>query len=69
MSFDGCATIAHVRSCAAALTLLLLLPNTLQAQDAVGEARRLYNAGDFDAAERMAVEQLNALQLFPRKNY
>ena len=54
MSSDGCATIPDVRSCAAALTLLLLLPNTLLAQDAVGEARRLYNAGDFDAAERMA---------------
>ena len=54
VSFDGCATIAGVRWCAAALTLLLLLPTTLLAQDALGEARRLYNSGMFDDAERLA---------------
>lgn len=41
-------------SAAAFLTLLLLHPIALHAQDALGEARRLYNAGQFDEAERLA---------------
>lgn len=52
---DGCATIPVVRWCAAAfLTFLLLHPTVLDAQDALGEARRLYNAGRFDEAEGLA---------------
>ena len=40
---------------AAVLTALhLLIPTSLSAQDALGEARRLYNAGQFDDAERSA---------------
>jgi tetratricopeptide (TPR) repeat protein len=54
VSFDGCATIAGVRWCAAVLTLLVLLPLRLHAQDALAEARRLYNAGQFEEAERAA---------------
>jgi hypothetical protein len=54
VSFDGCATIAGVRWCSAVLTLFLLLSSGLRAQDALGEARRLYNAGQFDEAERLA---------------
>jgi hypothetical protein len=54
VSFDGCATIAGVRWCAAVLTLLLFVPTPLRAQDALAEARRLYNAGQFDEAERSA---------------
>jgi hypothetical protein len=54
VSFDCCATIPRVRVCTAALTLLLLLPHPLRAQDALGEARRLYNAGNLDEAERLA---------------
>jgi hypothetical protein len=52
--FDGCATIPVVRWCAAVLTLFLLLPTGLRAQDTLGEARRLYNAGQFEEAERLA---------------
>lgn len=51
---DGCATIADVRWCAVVLTLLLLIPTTVGAQDALVEARRLYNVGRFDEAERQA---------------
>ena len=55
MPLDGCATIAGVRWCAAAfLTFLLLSPTVLDAQDALGDARRLYNAGRFDEAEQLA---------------
>jgi hypothetical protein len=43
-----------VRRCAVVLILLLLLPVALPAQDALGEARRLYNAAQFEAAERAA---------------
>lgn len=55
----ACATIRTVRSCAVLLALLLFSPVDLIAQDPLGEARRLYNAGDFDQAEaaaRMALE-------------
>jgi hypothetical protein len=48
-----------VRSCAVLLALLLFSPIDLTAQDALGDARRLYNAGSFDEAEaaaRMALE-------------
>ncbi|HJR59115.1 MAG TPA: hypothetical protein VJ813_06955 [Vicinamibacterales bacterium] len=34
--------------------MLMLLPAALPAQDALGESRRLYNAGQFEAAERAA---------------
>ena len=54
MSFDGCATIADVCWRTAVLLLLLVVPSTVHAQDALGEARRLYNAGQFDDAERQA---------------
>jgi hypothetical protein len=45
-----------VRWPAVVLTCVLVgfLPSSLQAQDALGEARRLYNAGLFDEAERQA---------------
>jgi len=36
------------------LSLFLVLPTTVRAQDALGEARRLYNTGQFDDAERLA---------------
>lgn len=39
---------------AAVLIPFFLLPTPLDAQDALGEARRLYNAGQFDEAERFA---------------
>jgi hypothetical protein len=55
----ACATIRIVRPCAVLLALLLFSPVDLSAQDPLGEARRLYNAGDFDQAEaaaRMALE-------------
>jgi tetratricopeptide (TPR) repeat protein len=52
---DACATIADVRWCAAAfVTFLLLQTPVLHAQDALGEARRLYNAGQYDEAEQLA---------------
>lgn len=54
VSGDGCATIADVRWCAVALIFLLLIPTTVGAQEALFEARRLYNAGQFDDAERVA---------------
>jgi hypothetical protein len=38
--------------------MLLLLPAALPAQDALGESRRLYNAGQFEAAERAALTAL-----------
>ena len=44
-----------MRWCAAAfLTFFLFHPTVLDAQDALGEARRLYNAGRFDEAEQLA---------------
>jgi hypothetical protein len=54
VSLDGCATIRVVRRTAVVLIMLMLLPAALPAQDALGESRRLYNAGQFEAAERAA---------------
>jgi hypothetical protein len=55
-----CGSIACVRWSAVAATCLLLLCLTspLAAQDHLGEARRLYNAGLFDEAEREALMAL-----------
>ena len=50
----ACATIRIVRSCAVVLALLLFSPAGLTAQDPLGDARRLYNAGAFDEAETAA---------------
>lgn len=52
----GCATIADVRwsSAVSACLILICLSTPLEAQDPLGEARRLYNAGLFDDAEQQA---------------
>ena len=50
----GCATIAGVSRWAAVLMLLAILAQPVAAQDPLGEARRLYNAGQYDGAERAA---------------
>ena len=48
-----------MRWCAAAFLIFLLFhPTALVAQDALGEARRLYNAGRFDEAEQLARQAL-----------
>ena len=58
---NRCATIRDVcvpRSLL--LIVLLLIPATVAAQDPLGESRRLYNAGDYDGAEktvRVALQQ------------
>ena len=49
-----CATIQDVRGLAALIAALVLSQATLRAQDALGEARRLYNASSYDDAERAA---------------
>jgi len=49
-----CATIHSVRGLAALIAALVLSQPTLRAQDALGEARRLYNAASYDDAERAA---------------
>jgi hypothetical protein len=49
-----CATIQNVRGLAALIAALVLSQATLRAQDALGEARRLYNAASYDDAERAA---------------
>ena len=54
MPFWGCATIAGVCRCAVLLAILVLAAPPLNAQDPLGEARRLYNAGRFDDAEQSA---------------
>ena len=54
MAFGACATIPVVRASAVVLLVVLLLSGGLRAQDALGDARRLYNAGQFDAAEQSA---------------
>lgn len=54
MSSSACATIRIVRPSVVVLFALVLLPAGLRAQDALGESRRLYNAGEFEAAERAA---------------
>jgi hypothetical protein len=57
----GCATIRTVRGCAVVLILLMALSADLPAQqEALNESRRLYNAGQFEAAEtaaRLALQQ------------
>jgi hypothetical protein len=56
----GCGTIACVRwpSVISACLIVLFLTTPLAAQDHLGEARRLYNAGLFDEAERQALMAL-----------
>lgn len=51
----GCGTIRVVRPPAAVLLAILLLPaGAAYAQDPLGDARRLYNEQQYDAAERAA---------------
>ncbi len=54
MASFGCATIPDVRRFAVLFSLCLLVPAAGYAQDPLGEARRLYNSGQYDAAERAA---------------
>lgn len=54
MASDCCATILSVRLFAASLTVAVLLQAPLGAQDLLGEARRLYNAAQYEEAERSA---------------
>lgn len=54
MARDCCATILSVRLVAASLAVVALLQAPLGAQDALAEARRLYNASQYEAAERPA---------------
>lgn len=56
MSVWGCATIPDVRWSPVGSTclVLILLGTPLKAQDPLGDARRLYNAGLFDDAEQQA---------------
>ena len=49
-----CATIQNVRGLAALVAALFLSQSPLSAQDALSEARRLYNAASYDDAERAA---------------
>jgi hypothetical protein len=52
--FEPCATIRFVCRHTVLLAILLLAPVGLVAQDPLGDARRYYNAGQFDDAERAA---------------
>lgn len=54
VSLNACATIRSVRRFLVALALFLMLPAALRAQDPLGEARRLYNAAQFELADRAA---------------
>ena len=54
MGSFGCATIPDVRRFVVVFSLCLLVPAPGYAQDPLGEARRLYNGGQYDAAERAA---------------
>ena len=54
MASFGCATIPDVRRFVVVFSLCLLVPAAGYAQDPLGEARRLYNGGQYDAAERAA---------------
>lgn len=54
MACFGCATIRVVRRCAVVFSASLLLPAVGYAQDPLGEARRLYNSGQYEAAEQSA---------------
>ena len=49
-----CATIPRVRMLAALLTVGLMVTAPLAAQDTLNDARRLYNEGKYEAAERAA---------------
>ena len=49
-----CATIPRVRTLAALLTVVFMLAAPLSAQDALSDARRLYNEGKYEGAERAA---------------
>lgn len=64
VSLLGCATIACVRWSPVLATCLLVLSLTapVAAQDHLAEARRLYNAGLFDEAERQALMALDTPQ-------
>lgn len=54
MGQNRCATIRVVRVCRSlCLLVLCLVPLPVAAQDPLAEARRLYNAADYDAAERV----------------
>ncbi len=53
---NRCATIRRMRSLLCAALLLGALAAPALGADALSEARRLYNQGDFDAAERAALE-------------
>ena len=55
----GCATIAGVSRWSAILALLAVFAQPIVAQDLLVEARRLYNAGQYDGAERAARTALN----------
>lgn len=50
----------RVRALAVLVVVLLLTPPALEAADPLAEARRLYNSGQFDAAEQAALEALKA---------
>lgn len=54
MACFGCATIRVVGRCAVILSICLLFPVAAYSQDPLGEARRLYNSGQYEAAEREA---------------
>lgn len=54
MASFGCATIPDVRRFLVLFSLCLLVPAAGYAQDPLGEARRLYNGGQYEAAERAA---------------
>ena len=54
MASFGCATIPDVRRFVVVFSLCLLVPASGYAQDPLGEARRLYNSGQYDGAERAA---------------
>ncbi len=49
-----CATIPGVRTLAALLTVVFMLAAPLAAQDALSDARRLYNEGKYEGSERAA---------------
>jgi hypothetical protein len=49
-----------VRTTAALVVAVLLMAGAVEAADPLAEARRLYNSGQFDAAEQAALEALKA---------
>src|SRR5512134_107752 len=52
----ACGSIAPMRSLLLVAALLAVVPAQLVAADLLAEARRLYNLGQYDAAERAARE-------------